>query len=277
MKSKNLIRLGLLMAIAIGIFTSCKKDSAGNSSQATAMDYSNIVAERIFNDIGNFTTNVMASNNSNFKSVTDLNPISSCLHLSFNFNSRPASFILDFGSENCFCEDGQNRRGKIILTFDVAYGDSLATMNTSFDNFFVNDNQITGTRTIKYMGRNQNGYPNWNVTVNGGIILAGNKGTISYQAERNTQMIEGSNTPDYKDNVFSTTGSASGTALDGQAYTLLITTPLVSKSLCPNFVSGVAEITPAGQPKRILNYGNGDCDNKASVTVNNISFDITLP
>jgi len=277
MKSKNLILLALFVVVSIGLYSGCKKDTAADTSKATTMDNSNILAERVFNDVGNFTSHVMATNNSNFKSVTDGSPISSCLRVSFDFISTPGKFTLDFGTENCFCEDGQYRRGKIIVTFDKAYGDSLATMNTSFDNYFVNDNQITGTRTLKYKGRNQAGIPNWDVTVNGSIILAENKGTLSYQATRNTQMIEGSKTIDYKDNVFSTTGSASGVALNGQAYTLLITSPLISKAVCGNFVKGTAEITPAGETARILDYGDGNCDNKATVTVNGVTFNVNLP
>lgn len=107
--------------------------------------------------------------------------------------------------------------------------------------------------------------------------MANNGGTITYQATYNTAMVEGESTMDYKDNVFATTGSASGTTPAGQAFTALVTTPLISNMKCNNFVKGVVELTPAGEPKRTLNYGEGDCDNKASITVNGITFNVNLP
>jgi len=206
-----------------------------------------------------------------------VSPISSCLRVYFDFNSSPNKLVLDFGTENCFCEDGQNRRGKILITYDGGYTDSTATLNTTFDGYYVNNNQVTGNRTLSYKGYNQAKKPNWTVIVNGSVILANNGGTITYQATHNTAMVEGENTMDYKDNVFETTGSASGITPAGQAFTALVTTPLISTMKCNNFVKGVVELTPSGEPKRTLNYGEGDCDNKASLTVSGITFNVNLP
>jgi hypothetical protein len=58
---------------------------------------------------------------------------------------------------------------------------------------------------------------------------------------------------------------------------MIITAPLISKMTCEHFVSGIVDITPAAEPIRTLNYGNGECDDKATVTVSGITFEITLP
>jgi len=277
MKTRNLSTLALLLAISFSLITACKKDTT-ETSKETLVDKNSILAERTFNDIGNYTSNAMASGKGKLKSgETVWSPDVSCLVISFDLTSMPYKLILDFGATNCLCEDGLNRRGKIIVSYSSGYGDSLAMLNTTLENFFVNDNQIIGTRILTYKGHNQAGKPNWDVTVNGSIVLASGEGTITYQASHNSEMIVGEYTPELTDNVFSITGSANGTAITGQAFTSVINTPLISKMTCAYFVSGVVEITPAAEPMRILNYGTGECDNRATVTVSGITFEITLP
>jgi len=275
MNNRTLSILVVLFASTLCLFTACKKDSTKESSKESVVDQNSALAERTFNDIGDYTSTALASGKKS--AVAIMGPGSSCLQVSFDLTSVPYKLILDFGTTNCLCEDGLYRRGKIIVSAATAFGDSLATLTTTLDNFFVNDNQITGTRILTYKGHNQAGHPNWDVTVDGSIVLASGEGTITYQAAHNNEMTEGENTPDYSDNVFSITGSATGTAITGQSFSALITTPLISKMTCAHFVSGVVEITPAAEPLRTLDYGNGDCDNKATVTVSGITFEITLP
>jgi len=279
MKTKQLSLLALLFSASIIIFTACKKDDTKeDQTKATSVDQGLLLAERTFNDIGNYTSEALTARKGKLKSgeTTSIQG-ASCLIISFDLTAVPYKLILDFGSANCLCEDGLYRRGKIIVSYTEGIGDSLAALNTTLENFFVNDNQITGTRTLIYKGHNQAGHANWDVTVNGSIVLASGEGTITYQASHNSEMIEGESTPDYTDNVFSLTGSASGTAITGQAFSSVITAPLISKMTCGHFVSGIVEITPAAEPMRSLNYGNGECDNKATITVSGITFDITLP
>lgn len=279
MKTSKISLLVLIFAASSTLFTSCNKDNTTEDiNKETSVDRNSILAEKTFNDIGNFTTTAMSTGKSMFKSgQTVMSPGSSCLQISFDLTSMPYKLILDFGSTNCLCEDGLYRRGKIIISASAGFSDSLVTLTTTLENFYVNDNQITGTRILKNNGHNAAGHMNWDVTVDGSIVLASGEGTITYQSARNTEMIDGENTPDYTDNVFSITGNANGTAITGQIFSSLITAPLISKMTCAYFVSGEMEITPAAEPVRTLNFGNGDCDNKATVTVSGITFEITLP
>jgi len=279
MKTRNISLIALLFVASITLFTNCKKDdNKEDQTKETSVDRNLVFAERTFNDIGNYTAEAMSAGKGKLKSgETTLLQGSGCLIISFDLTAVPYKLIIDFGSTNCLCEDGLYRRGKIIVSYTEGISDSLATLNTTLENFFINDNQIIGTRVLTYKGHNQAGHANWDVTVNGSIVLASGEGIITYQASHNSEMIEGEYTQVYSDNVFSVTGSANGTAITGQAFSSVITTPLISKMTCSHFVSGIVEITPAAEPMRSLNYGNGECDNKATVTVSGITFEITLP
>lgn len=270
MKTKTFLFLLLLITASTALFTSCTKDD-GKTADPTTVDQNMILAESTFGDIGNLTSSALSGKSDKLKSG------SVCMIVTFDLTGSPYKMTLDFGSANCLCEDGLYRRGKIIVSYTTGVGDSLASLSTAFDKYYVNDNNINGTYTLTYKGRNQAGHANWDVSVDGSIVLASGEGTITYVSNRNTELNAGGLTPVVTDDEFSTTGSASGTAITGQAFTSVITTPLVNKNSCGYFVSGVIELTPAAQPKHILNFGTGECDNKATVTISGITFEITLP
>jgi hypothetical protein len=61
-----------------------------------------------------------------------------------------------------------------------------------------------------------------------------------------------------------------------------ITEPLIRRVSCRWIVKGVIKTVRANLPANshwvsFLNFGNGDCDNQATLTVNGHTFQITLP
>ena len=67
---------------------------------------------------------------------------------------------------------------------------------------------------------------------------------------------------------FEITGTASGVNRDGYAYDVFIETPLVLDKICPWLVSGVLTLTVDNLDVS-LDYGTGNCDNKALLTLPN--------
>jgi len=52
MKLRNRILPALLVATCFSLFTACNKLPEQDTSKATAVDHSSILAERMFNDVG---------------------------------------------------------------------------------------------------------------------------------------------------------------------------------------------------------------------------------
>ncbi len=276
----KLFRITILALVAMSflILGSCKKATT-DSPQAADVDNTNLLTERIFTDVGNLALKALSGTGASLK-VGQIYKSSEtgCTTVTFDLTAQPYTMTIDFGSTNCPGTDLVNRRGKIIATITGQTADSSNVLTINFDNFFVNDNQVTGTRTMANRGHNQAGHKNWDVTVtNGSVILANNGGTITYEASHNNELIAGGGTLAFGDDVYSITGSSSGTTLAGKTYSAVITTPVISNMTCAYFVSGVVELTPADGVVRTLNYGNGDCDNQATLTVGGVSFSILLP
>jgi hypothetical protein len=269
-----------IMALVILSSTSCKKEATQESNnKASTVDNNSALAEKAFKDLGNLTDQAINSGKKmkeagqNFKQSEN-----TCMTITLNLSVSPNVLTIDFGNANCLCEDGQYRRGIIRVTFAPALGDSLMVTTTTLEDYFVNDNQIVGTRVVTYNGHNAAGHINWDETVNGSIILANNGGTITYHSAYNFEMTEGENTLwVIEDNVYSLTGSSGGTTVTGQGFSNVITSPLIYKVACTWIVSGVIEVTPVGEPVRVLDYGNGECDNLAVITVSGYTINLILP
>ncbi len=84
---------------------------------------------------------------------------------------------------------------------------------------------------------------------------------------------------DFTDDVFSITGQASGTLKRGDKtyqWTAAITSPLIKKLTCWWISQGTITISRNNTPIGVLDYGTGQCDRKATLTVNGVIFEISL-
>jgi hypothetical protein len=77
-------------------------------------------------------------------------------------------------------------------------------------------------------------------------------------------------------------GTASGTRANGETYTATATAMVRDFGGCNilgrhPFISGELDYSPSGKATRYINFGTGTCDLLATVTINNVSYTITLP
>ncbi|MBI2271600.1 MAG: hypothetical protein HYU69_14745 [Bacteroidetes bacterium] len=126
---------------------------------------------------------------------------------------------------------------------------------------------------------------NWTISVNGTITLAAG-GSITWTSTRGRELLAGWNAADstisWATSKWSITGSANGTNSKGVTYTANIKSALIRDFTCPtlvgkrHFTQGVVDITPGGKPTRTIDFGNGTCDDQATVTINGKVYKVTL-
>jgi len=264
-------------------FYACKKDSKADSDTTSAQD--NSYSEGTYNDVntmvdasattGTSTSFRMATNNDGARLE---GPFGGCGTVTVDTTSATRTITINFGTANCLCLDGRYRRGKVIATWTgTRYRDSGTVINITFDGYYVDDNQIKGTHKTTNMGRNTAGHLVYKVEVAGQIVKANNGGTITWNSTRQREWLEGAATPlNPLDDVYSITGSASGTTAAGESYTINITQALIRKLTCQWFESGKVDITPSGKATRTLDYGSTGCDANATVTISGVTFPIVL-
>lgn len=278
MKRFNLI-FAMFALISFGLLTtSCKKDDQTiiEDTDTSSAEY-DALAESIFNDVGNITDEAYYLNSGNYKSTDgDTLFLGQCATVILDTVVFPHELVIDFGEENCLCRDGRYRRGKIINTFTGRYREPGTILTQGFDEYFVNDNKVEGSRVLTNMGYNEAGNLWFTIEVQGLITLAENGATISWNASKEREWVEGSDTWNRWDDVYHTTGTANGVRVSGTSWTKEIIIPLRRELVCRFFVSGSVEIIPEERPARLLDYGDGQCDNLATVTINGRTYTIHL-
>jgi hypothetical protein len=275
MNRKHLHLIAGFAAVLLLSLVSCQK-AIQDDNPGLAQD--NAMVEALFGEVKDMADEAWKESSSSGKSglKTEWVILGPCATITHDTTVSPRTLTIDFGTVNCLCADGKNRRGIIQISYSGKYRDSATVITHTFNNYFVNDHQILGTKTVTNNGTNQNGNINYSVVVSGSIIKANNGGTITWNSNRTREWVAGSTTPFWLDDVYLITGNASGTSANNTSYTMLITSPLRKEIGCKHFVSGTLEISPLNKPIRTIDYGNGACDNIITVTVNGNTFTVLL-
>lgn len=284
----SLLLAGATLSLAI---VSCKKTNTTPSSSTdsdTSVAADNSLAEGIYNDVQNISDQASNGdlkfysptyNPQNIISSNDLQTFekNSCATITHDSLSIPRTLTIDFGTTNCLCQDGKNRRGQINISYTGKYRDSGSVHTVSFTNFFVNDNQVIGSKTVTNNGINTNGHTSFSIVVDGQIIKANNAGTLTWKSNRTREWLAGEDTKkDWTDDVYSITGNTTGSNSNGNSYTAEITTPLHRALNCHWFDAGVIEVNQTGKVLKTIDYGTGSCDDAATVTILGKTYPISL-
>jgi len=202
--------------------------------------------------------------NSEEKSATILDCTNITVRPIFGF---PKTITVNFG-DGCGGTNGFVRSGSMSVTI----GDTLRTTGTSydvaFDNFAIDGYSITGTISVENTSSGDiisfSEKMDLTMTSDGGIAITKIKTT-----ER--AWIEGTETSDVSDDVFSVSGSADFYSSSGRSYSYSILEPLIITRTCDIFTEGVIKITMTGSEDPItVDFGNNGCNWKIYVSQGNI-------
>lgn len=179
----------------------------------------------------------------------------------------PKVVTFDFGTENCEDRFGRMKRGKVIVTVTDRYWKEGAERKVSFEDFFVNDNAVKGTKKYKNEGKNEDGQ--WYFSTMIDVTVETVEG-ISWtkKTDKIRTMVAGDNTRNPWDDAFLISGTSSGSSSEGYTVTREITTPVYRERACRFPISGTLEIvrTKGDVSNTVwLDYGE-TCDNKATIT-----------
>ncbi len=282
MTTRNILfSTAIIAAITVSMF-SCRKDK-DNIKNTDKEDYTsyamdNARLEQTFNDVQNISDQAASpAGLSTFKTTGGAQLLSGCATVTHDTISVPHVLTVDFGATNCLCNDGRYRRGQIIVTHTGAYKDSGHVHTISFNNYFVNDNQVFGTKTVTNMGTNAAGNYYYTIAVNGGIVRANTNDTLTMVSNRVRTWTNGYATPFRGDDAFEITGSGTITKPNGATFNVATTAALQTSVNCNWIKAGIVTLTPPNNVTRTLDYGNGNCDDQATLTVNGNTTTITLP
>lgn len=301
MKIMSNLSRGLVTALLIAVvFAACKKDDnnsaatqaekqeyATNTSQADAE--SDAVFDDVFNNVMGVNSEVAVGGTGVFGRAAT-SPIngkeygtdsSTCFTVAFNklngSNAFPLQVVIDFGA-GCTGRDGRTRRGKILIVYTgrlILPGNSATT---TFEGYYLDSIKVEGTHKVTNTSTQDK--RSFTIEVSNAQLTRPNGNYSTWNSARTITQTGGVATLlDLTDDVFSITGQASGTLKKGDRtyqWEAAITSPLIKKLICRWISQGTITISHNNTPVGVLDYGTGQCDRKATLTVNGVILEISL-
>jgi len=214
--------------------------------------------------------------NKGYKSVLDTCPMIIVEHPDSAY--FPRTIIIDYGEDYCETFHGRVKKGKIIIRVTRPMHEEGSIRTVTFENYFIGEHQIEGVKTLTNKGINDSGNMNFDVNLRGGMVIFPNQTIATREMDQNREWTTGMDTPRYWwDNEWLIRGSASGIHRNGKSYENTITLAVLVKSVCRFPVSGLVEMEIGDLPSPvILNYGDGECDNLATLSFGDQVWQIEL-
>ena len=264
---KNGIFAGL---ISLAIFTtSCNREkieTTATSEETTGQDSQE--GTEVGDESSNIADNAFKGQNitGRYASNYELyDALSGCATITKDTVNRIVT--IDFGTTNCLGADGRNRRGKIIVNYTGNYFEQGSVKIVTFDNYYRNDNKVEGTRTVTNTGLNANNQYTWKIEARNMKITKTDGKFHTWNSDRVRTMLAGYETANWQDDEYTITGNASGTNSNDVTYTATITSPLHRLMSCKWIDKGIIQFENSKGKSRVLDFGNGTCDNQATVEV----------
>ncbi len=266
MKTIKILVPFFVIALLIS-FTSCEEtqDEIKDTNELTQTADEDALVENVFD-------NAMAEVDENINEVYNNKKdaaIEGCATRTVTqVNDSTREIVIDFGETNCTGPKGNDRRGRILITVVGRYRKPGFNRTVTFDNFFFNDHQVGGTRTVTLERETETGYLVYTTSLEDGKVTTADGREITREAQHTRTIVAGYDTPLYRwDNEYKIEGSASGVNSKGHEYTSTITEPLDIMAGCHWIRAGVKEMVVDGNTI-VIDYGDGTCDAKAIVTIN---------
>jgi hypothetical protein len=287
MKTKILM-IGMVLSL---MTVSCNKDDKNDTTDFTSEEAGINAKLDVQNDDVSKMMEEQLTTNDGISGKTTLAPTITFLPACATVVRNPTTGVPAVGSKitktitfasGCQMPNGNLVNGVIIISFPYEPKAIANVITVTFDNFYHNGRKVEGTktytRTLSPATANTVSHPIFEMTMDLTITLP--DGRVLYRkGTRKSEIIEGYATGDWKDNVYSVTGSWTTTFPNTSILTSTISSPIIVKLPCVpinNALSKGTIIFTRNNKTATLDYGNGDCDNLAIFTINGKSYDIVL-
>lgn len=288
------------------ILFSCKKENSDNPIETQEIELSKVASEgdaqseqsysQIFDDVMGTSDEVGVYGSGIFGREYGLDTTQRCFTVRVERPNAPQPFpvivVISFPQSGCMGPDGRVRRGQIKTTYTNRLIVPGAESITTFLNFSIDSVTVGGTYKVKNMVEpiQITIFPpqynhKWLITVVGGRLGYPNGNVVEWNSTKTIEQVEGSHTLPIQDNVFKIIGSSNGASVRNSVTTSWNSEtiePLFKKATCRWIVKGKIRtvrrnLSNTSPWVAVLDFGNGTCDNIATLNVNGNIRTITLP
>ena len=275
MKNLKLTRIVSMFIVVLGLtFTACSNNDA-DEQETESQDYSEVtlsseidrasdsmddIAIQVYEDQEEIDSGAANSEGDLDRSV---NMLPDCVTITIVIEAMSREITIDFGPEGCLV-NGNIFKGKMILSYTRDPEAQQITITKTLQDFYFNNKNIVGGKTIVKVLSNENGNPQFTKTTDITVIWP-NGAQASRNGVKVREWVEGFGSGVWSDNVFEVTGNWTSTFVNGNTHSYEVMIPLRREVVCYYFVSGSIDVERTNF-SGVFDYGNGACDNQATFT-----------
>lgn len=273
-----MIRISMLAMSIFLLAQSCTKEKTdnnggGNSDKEVALASVKATSDVFFDDI---SIELLQINTEQKLTIREAATQDVCAAVSVTPQGSefPKTVTVDFGN-GCTGANGFVRKGKVIYVISKKFINKGAQLVVTFENYRVNDYKLEGVFTIT----NNGSLSGINITTElvAGKITYPDGTWYTRESEVTWVQSAGANTlANFADDEYGITGSGTITSSSGNTLTAESQGSLLRKFSCYNLVSGKLNLT-FNNIAGVLDYGNGECDKNATLTIGNKEYAVSLP
>jgi len=278
--------LGLMALVMVVGLASCSKEKKADQEKAEMVINDFILASSSFEQ-AHEAVDESAKQQDRLNGVTssEFTNTNECGEITFSVdqdNFFPAILSINYGSG---CElNGHTVSGRLSATFNGFLFEKDKSITLDFDLFGIDDYAVGGGYALTNRGLNTTGQQVWEHVIQDGLISGPEGFSVNYSATTSTTQIEGQNTNWWNagnagitDDAWEEIQSATYVNPFGEVFTISTATPLLKNAVCPWPTAGVLIINGESLVHDIeVDFGLATCDEIATVTFGNVTFDISL-
>lgn len=268
-------KLLFITAIAFATFlTSCSKDEeVGTSDILEEMDAeADAALESNYEDIDLIAEAGVAFADESGRVERD--EILDCADVTHDPEAKVIT--IDYG-DGCEIRGGRVLKGKIIIEYNERKLVPGAYRIITLANFYIDEVHVEGTRTLTNISESMEDDPTFSIELVGGKLSFPDGTTATRDAEHVKTWIRASNPLNDEWHV---DGGANGSNRRDVRYEIEILETLIFKRSCRASrvfipVAGIKQVT-FGDNVAVIDYGDGECDNEVTITLNGETFTKTI-
>jgi hypothetical protein len=265
------LTLTALAVSALFFVSGCKQDTTADTETTSATD--NNICENEFMRVMPTVNSIAIDESGVFRHAFGSQVTSTCPIVTVDDTTMwPRTMTIDYGTGCTDAVDGKVRSGQIEVTIDRPWDSIGCVMTIRLDTFYVGAILYEGMLSVTRTSANS-----FHQVVSAGHCskAGATPWDIFYASDRNITFTSGANNSS-QTAIITIDGSNNGTDRNGKTWTATTTIPVVRDMSCTWITQGKIELTPEGKSMRTVDFGDGTCDNKGTVTIEGNTFEFTM-
>lgn len=176
----------------------------------------------------------------------------------------PKTIVIDYGDgvEN---SQGRIKSGQVLVELSQEMSSEGAVKTITFNEFKVGEASVEGYRIVTNLGSNEEEHVEF--SIEGEISIEKNGIVRTKTFVRKRSWVEGYGTCEREDDVFLISGTST-VACGSRSILKVVTIPIkIAPAVCDFPIEGEVSIEKSNGKSGVLNFGSGDCDSEATLTL----------